>query len=135
MAEMQRLTRSDCFQLLAGNRFGRLAVNIGGTAPAIRPVNYVLDERSQSIVFRTDYGSKLFGLLTSGKAAFEIDGVDHASQTGWSVIVVGVTEEIVNPLEVRRLEHGGLEPWAPGPKPCWMRIRAQTVSGRRIVVG
>ncbi len=39
MAEMRRLERSECLKLLAGGGFGRLAVNAGGDAPAIRPVN------------------------------------------------------------------------------------------------
>jgi hypothetical protein len=47
-------------------------------------------------------------------------------------VVVGVAEEIANPVERRRLEQAGLDPWASGPRPHWMRIRATTVSGRRI---
>jgi hypothetical protein len=40
------------------------------------------------------------------------------------VVVVGMSEEITNPSEIRRVEKLGLEHWAPGPKPHWMRIRA-----------
>jgi uncharacterized protein len=133
MPELQHLDRSDCLSLLAENRFGRLAINIQGQAPAIRPVNYVFDERSQSIVFRTGGGSKLYALLTRRKAAFEIDGLDLRDRTGWSVIVTGMAEEIVSPVELRRLERLPLDTWAPGEKPRWIRIRAWTVSGRRIV--
>jgi hypothetical protein len=49
------------------------------------------------------------------------------------VIIQGVTEEITNSAELRRIEALGLEPWAPGHKGHWIRIRASTVSGRRIV--
>ena len=101
----------------------------------IRPVNYVFDESSQSVVFRTARGSKLHSLLRAAKAAFEIDGTDEDARCGWSVIVVGVTEEVTNPAETRRLAASGLEPWGPGVKAHWVRIRANTVSGRRIVVG
>ncbi len=132
---MCQLERAECLELLARTSFGRLAVSRGGNAPSIRPVNYVFDEASQSVVFSTAYGSKLHALLNSAKAAFEIDGVDPATHTGWSVIVVGVTEEISNPMERRRLEKLGLDSWAPGPKPHWVRIRAWTVSGRQIVSG
>lgn len=133
MVEFRHLNRSECLGLLAEHRFGRLAVNVQGQAPTIRPVNYVFDERSQSIVFRTGRGSKLFGLLTHRKASFEIDGLDVRDRTGWSVIVSGIAEEIVSPLELQRLEHLPLDPWAPGEKPRWIRIRAWTVSGRQIV--
>jgi hypothetical protein len=49
------------------------------------------------------------------------------------VIIRGVTEEVTNPSDVQRLNRLGLEPWAPGRKDHWVRIRAFTVSGRRIV--
>jgi nitroimidazol reductase NimA-like FMN-containing flavoprotein (pyridoxamine 5'-phosphate oxidase superfamily) len=102
--------------------------------PVIRPVNYVFDERSQSVAFRTADGSKFHAMLINGNAAFEIDGVDPGSRTGWSVILVGMTEEVTSPGELRRLNGLGLETWTPGRKAHWMRIRAWTVSGRRIVM-
>jgi hypothetical protein len=46
----------------------------------------------------------------------------------------GVTDEITNPNEVRRLDSLGLETWAPGRKAHWVHIRAWAVSGRRIVL-
>ena len=100
----------------------------------IRPVNYAFDARMRSVVFRTAAGSKFYALLKSAHAAFEIDETDEASRTGWSVIMHGVTDELTNPADVRRLEGLGLEPWASGPKAHWMHIRAWTVSGRRIAL-
>jgi nitroimidazol reductase NimA-like FMN-containing flavoprotein (pyridoxamine 5'-phosphate oxidase superfamily) len=131
---MVDIPRQECLRLLASHGFGRLAVSTGDGAPLIRPVNYVLDDRSQSVVFRTAHGSKFHALLQSASAAFEIDDIDEASRTAWSVILRGVTDEVVGPSEIRRLENLGLEPWAPGLKTHWMYIRAWTVSGRRIVV-
>lgn len=131
---MLELARPECLELLAQTSFGRLAVN-GSRGPVIRPVNYVFDESSQSVVFRTALGSKFHALLKAAKAAFEIDGTDQDGRTGWSVIVVGVTEEVTNPAETRRLNATGLEPWGPGTKAHWVRIRANTVSGRRIASG
>jgi nitroimidazol reductase NimA-like FMN-containing flavoprotein (pyridoxamine 5'-phosphate oxidase superfamily) len=131
---MLELSRAECLQLLAGERFGRLAVNVGPGAPVIRPVNYVFDERSQAVVFRTAPGSKFHALVRACQAAFEIDGIEPGSRTGWSVIVRGVTEEVSDPREIDHLDRLGLEPWAPGPKRHWMHIRAWTVSGRRIAL-
>jgi uncharacterized protein len=131
-SEMLVLPREECLRLLASHNFGRLAVAMD--TPVIRPVNYVFDERSQSVVFRTADGSKFHAMLVNGNAAFEIDGVDPGSRTGWSVIIVGMTEEITNATELRRLGRMGLETWAPGRKAHWMRIRAWTVTGRRIVL-
>jgi nitroimidazol reductase NimA-like FMN-containing flavoprotein (pyridoxamine 5'-phosphate oxidase superfamily) len=130
--ELHVLPREECVRLLVANDFGRLAVGID--PPVIRPVNYMFDERSQSVVFRTAHGSKFHALLMTGSAAFEIDGTDPGSRTGWSVIVAGVAEEITSPSELRRLDSLGLDPWVPGEKPRWMRVRAGTVSGRRIAL-
>jgi len=126
------LPREECLALLAANSFGRLAVAMD--SPVIRPVNYVFDEPSQSVVFRTADGSKFHAMLINGNAAFEIDGIDPASQTGWSVIINGMTEEITSPAELRRINRLGLQSWGPGRKTHWMRIRAWTVSGRRIAL-
>jgi nitroimidazol reductase NimA-like FMN-containing flavoprotein (pyridoxamine 5'-phosphate oxidase superfamily) len=131
MSKVMELDRDECLQLLASHRFGRLAVAMD--APVIRPVNYLFDERSQSVAFRTADGSKFQALLRSANAAFEIDGIDEGSRTGWSVIIAGVAEEVTNPTDVRRLDRSGLETWMPEGKARWMRIRAWTVSGRRIV--
>lgn len=126
------LTRDECLRLLAENTFGRLALNLRSEAPMIRPINYRFDERTQSIVFRTDFGSKLQAVILASHASFEIDGVDHERRTGWSVIVTGRVEKVANSLELERFAHLGVDPWAPGRKPYWARIRVWNVTGRRI---
>ena len=55
--------RSAC-ELLAANGVGRLAVN-GKEAPVIRPVNYLFDEPSQSVVFRTAPGIQVLRAAAS----------------------------------------------------------------------
>lgn len=132
-SKLLELSRVECLNLLRRTHFGRLGVSRGEGAPIIRPLNYVFDPRSQSVVFRTAQGSKLHGLLRAKEAAFEIDGIEPGGRTGWSVVVIGVADEVTNPSEIRRLEQLGVEVWAPGPRSHWVRIRARTVSGRRIV--
>jgi len=125
--------RDGCLRLLAAasGGVGRIAVTV---SPAmIRPVNFAFDEQTQSVVFRSALGSKLREGLSSGAAAFEIDGTDPVDQTGWSVIIVGEAEEVTDPAEIDRLEDLELESWAPGVKTHWVRIRATSASGRRIV--
>lgn len=131
--ELLELSREDCLRLLAEHSFGRLAVSVAQGVPVIRPVNYAFDAPTQSVVFRTGQGSKFHALVRAADAAFEIDGVDEDSHTGWSVIIHGVTAEVTSPSEIRRLDALGLETWAPGSSGHWMHIRARTVSGRRIV--
>ena len=132
---MLELARSECLGLLAATGIGRIAVSVTEwDHPVIRPVNYAFDESSQSVLIRSGSGSKLHALLRSAMAAFEIDGIDTARHVGWSVIIVGVVEEIVNAAEVRRIEGLGLDPWPPGRKGHWIRIRTNTISGRRIAL-
>jgi uncharacterized protein len=132
--QLEEIERGECVRLLGVARVGRLAVSPPDwdTPPVIRPVNYVFDQSSQSIVFRSARGSKFTALLLSGQAAFEIDAIDPAGETGWSVIVLGPVEEIRDRAEIRRLEQLDLRPWAPGDKPHVIRLRVNTISGRRI---
>jgi nitroimidazol reductase NimA-like FMN-containing flavoprotein (pyridoxamine 5'-phosphate oxidase superfamily) len=131
--EMLDLDRPECLRLLAATGVGRIAVSVPEwDHPVIRPVNYRFDTFSQSVLIRTAPGSKLHAILRSARAAFEIDGIDRAGRVGWSVIIVGVSEEITNPAELRRIKELGLDAWAPGDKDHWIRIRPNIVSGRRI---
>jgi uncharacterized protein len=132
---MLELDRPECLRLLAATGIGRIVISVTEwDIPVIRPVNYVFDESSQSVLIRSAPGSKLHALLRSAKAAFEIDGIDPAGRVGWSVIIHGVSDEITNPAELQRIAGLGLQPWAPGHKGHWIRIRSNTVSGRRIAV-
>jgi nitroimidazol reductase NimA-like FMN-containing flavoprotein (pyridoxamine 5'-phosphate oxidase superfamily) len=133
-AEIVELPRAECLQHLAASRFGRLAVVSAHGTPVIRPVNYVFDDASQSVVFRTGLGTKFHALLSAEKATFEIDGIDNETQTGWSVIISGVTEEITSRQEIDRLTAAGIDTWVPDQTLLWIRIRAYTVTGRRIVL-
>jgi len=122
-----------CMRMLAAASGGVGRIALGVSPATIRPVNYAFDDQTQCVVFRSALGSKLREGLSSGTAAFEIDGTDPVDQTGWSVIVVGEAEEVTDPAEIERLEDFELEPWAPGVKTHWVRIRATSASGRRIV--
>lgn len=129
------LTRAECLDLLAANRIGRVVVlTASAHVPVIRPVNYVFDVATQSVVFRSSRGTKFHVLVRSGRAWFEVDEFDQRLGTGWSVIIDGRSEEITPVSEQRRLAALGPEPWAPGERPHWISIRARTVSGRRIVL-
>ena len=71
------LTVGECLQMLEGHNFGRLAVIVYGK-PVVFPSDYALE--GDAVVFRTAAGTKLSGAAI-GHVAFEIDGVDEATQT------------------------------------------------------
>jgi uncharacterized protein len=126
---LEVLERHECLRLLAFQPVGRVAV-VMEPWPMIFPVNYALD--GDSIVFRTDEGSKLAGASSGFHMSFEIDGIDDAGRRGWSVVVNGVGREVVDATELTRLRGLELDPWAPGAKTHWIRIHPETVTGRRI---
>ena len=128
-APWQELTKSECFQLLAGQRLGRVAV-VDDQGPMIFPVNFVLDR--YMVVFRTDEGTKLSAATRGGRVAFEIDGADEAAHTGWSVVIRGEATEVTDPAELARLRKLRLSPWAPGAKSRYVRILPAKLTGRRI---
>jgi nitroimidazol reductase NimA-like FMN-containing flavoprotein (pyridoxamine 5'-phosphate oxidase superfamily) len=127
------LSRAQCLELLAATHLGRAVVTVGAEhRPVIRPVNYLFDQSSQAVTFRCAAGTKLHALLRSASACFEIDDHDAEARTGWSVVVYGVSEPVVRPTDILRLERSGLDSLAPGSQPEWIRIRATTVTGMRI---
>ncbi len=124
------LSLDECWALLAADEVGRLAI-IRGDTPVVTPINYVVDDGT--IVFRTDPGTK-FHQGPRSKVSFEIDGLDHVTQSGWSVIATGFLDEITEYDtavfdRVRRLE---IQPWAGGQKRHVMRLVPGSVSGRRV---
>jgi uncharacterized protein len=125
---LEELDRDECLRLIGRSPLGRLAVVVAGR-PLIFPVNFAVD--GNAVVLRTDHGTKLYG-ARNGHVAFECDGIDRQYHTGWSVLVHGVAEEVVNPLDVARLERLPLRTWLPGPKPVWLRLRTNSITGRRI---
>ncbi len=119
----------ECWQLLASVPVGRLGVVSDG-APEIYPVNHAVDD--WTIVFRTDPGSKVRGLLRSPAVCFEVDGIDPDHETGWSVLVKGRAANVVDPDELRHLQSLSLRYWSLGEKEQWVRINPVEVTGRRI---
>jgi uncharacterized protein len=130
---MEDLEENACLELLREHHFGRVAfVEQADGPPMIMPVNYLM--RGEAVVFRTDPNSRLGAALRTATAAFEIDGIDERERTGWSVVVFGRTEEVVDPDELSELRQTPLLPWAPGDRSQYVRITPQLVTGRCISV-
>jgi nitroimidazol reductase NimA-like FMN-containing flavoprotein (pyridoxamine 5'-phosphate oxidase superfamily) len=124
----EALDQRDCWDLLRHGAVGRLAVVVDGE-PDIFPVNYVVDHGT--IVFRTDAGRKLTA-AANRPVAFEVDGVDGASATAWSVVVHGFGTEIRELDDVIEAMELPLHPWQAGAKARFIRVKASSVTGRRI---
>ena len=132
---LEELGRDECWRLMATQQVGRLGVN-AEHYPLIFPVNYRI-VGSGVIVIRSGAGTKL---TAAGHAnvTFEVDEIDAHRQSGWSVLVRGLAEEVTDrhsPELVEQTMSSGVQPWAPGEHEHWVRIIPHTVTGRRIAQG
>jgi nitroimidazol reductase NimA-like FMN-containing flavoprotein (pyridoxamine 5'-phosphate oxidase superfamily) len=131
-AGLEVLPLDECLKLLASEPVGRVGFYADGELVML-PVNHILD--GQDIVFRAARGSKLSAAEGHSLVAFEADSYDGRSRSGWSVVVNGHAEVVYDDAEISRLDRVELHPWPPSDLPCWIRIRATAVSGRRIPRG
>jgi nitroimidazol reductase NimA-like FMN-containing flavoprotein (pyridoxamine 5'-phosphate oxidase superfamily) len=129
---LELLTSEQCHDLLARAGVGRVGVTIGAL-PAIFPVNYAL--LGEDIVFLTGEGTKLRAAVDSAVVAFQVDEFDLEAGWGWSVLAVGIADEITDPAELAAAHHLGLRPLAQGDRSHYVRIRPEFVSGRRLFPG
>ena len=128
---IEKLSRDECLNLLQFNGFvGRIGFVVEGR-PLILPVNYFADE--SSIVFVTPAGTKLEHLASGVPVVFEIDDSRPLFHAGWSVIVQGTAQEVVDHEQLEGLRRGPLHSWALTSAEHWIRVTIEDISGRRIL--
>jgi uncharacterized protein len=127
---IRELPVEECFDLLAISTIGRVAW-CGPDGPEVAPMTIGMHQGT--IVFRTVAYGALARAVRGATVAVEVDGIDHATRTGWSVVAVGPADTVAEPAELAGLwQHGGPEPWAPGVRTLFMRVVPRRVTGRRI---
>jgi nitroimidazol reductase NimA-like FMN-containing flavoprotein (pyridoxamine 5'-phosphate oxidase superfamily) len=132
--KLEEISVAECWQLVATQPVGRVAV-IVGHYPQVFPVNYAVE--GKTILYRTGTGAKLYSIHRSN-VTFEVDQIDVVQRTGWSVMVMGVAEELKaerNRSAISHADLGGARPWAPGTRDHFIRIVADQITGRRIHPG
>ena len=127
---LEVLSRDECLRLLGTAALGRVAVTTAAL-PTILPVNFRFDGRQ--ILIRTGRGTKLDAATRRAVVAFEVDHIEPATHTGWSVVVTGVADEITDPDELDDARDPPLARWAPGPDHRIVAISTDLISGRRIM--
>ena len=128
---LEVLSSDECYALLGQESVGRL-IYVDDLGPAAVPVNYAL--AGQGIVFRSEEGSKI-SALREHDVAFEVDHIDKASHSGWSVLVRGTSEEVDFehlPELLRRIDGDVPLPWKKGIHKIWVVITPKIITGRRL---
>lgn len=121
------LTPYDCWALLQDVKIGRLAWS-RPQGPAVVPVNLSLLDGS--LWLRTGQGSELVRDGLDRPVAIEVDKIDEATRSGWSVLVLG-TAELVTGEDVPEHLHV-LDVWPSGPLVAYVRVSPTQVTGRRL---
>ena len=128
---LEDLSWDECFTLLGQETVGRLVYEDDLGLAAV-PINYAV--AGHDIVFRSEEGSKVRG-LREHTVAFEVDHIDQASRSGWSVLVRGASKEIgfehLSDL-LRQFDGDVPTPWKSGIHKIWVVITPKTVAGRRL---
>jgi nitroimidazol reductase NimA-like FMN-containing flavoprotein (pyridoxamine 5'-phosphate oxidase superfamily) len=125
---LQPLTPGECLDLLGRGSLGRVAFT-ENALPAIRPVNYALV--GHQVVLRTDpdgLGKRLDGQVV----AFEVDEIDTADGTGWSVVLLGAARLLRAPGELMRQATVSLVTLAGDGHDARVVIVPGQITGRRI---
>ena len=126
MGRLVTIAEEECYRLLAGEVVGRIAFDTV-EGPAVVPVNYALVDGTLHVRTVPD------GYVARGRTvAFEVDSVDLARWTGWSVLVNG-------PARLRPAPPARTLPrarsWAGEEGRHLLVITCESVTGRRLCSG
>jgi nitroimidazol reductase NimA-like FMN-containing flavoprotein (pyridoxamine 5'-phosphate oxidase superfamily) len=125
---LAELTAYECWGLLDSEEIARVAWN-GGEGVAVVPVNYTVAEGA--FWFRTSPYSALGRECGGQRLAIEVDHIDPATRSGWSVVVSGVGE-LVDAATVPEML-ADLRVWPAGNRPQFVRVEPVAVTGRRLL--
>lgn len=124
------LPQAECLRRVAEVPVGRVGFRSGGDV-LILPVNHLVS--GTTIVFRTEWGSKVEALSDGTPVSFEADAFDARSRSGWSVLVKGTAEWVVDDAECEQLDRRAESSWLPeATEPVWIRIRPEEIAGREL---
>jgi uncharacterized protein len=128
-AEFIRLGRAESIRLLAGAPVGRVIFTVNAL-PAVRLMNFALADGL--IVLRTAADTAVARKVIDAIVAFEVDDLDAATSSGWSVVVTGRATRVTDPELIARYRKIPLTPWAPGERDQFVVITTEVVEGRRV---
>ena len=123
------LSWAQCMELVATRGVGRIAFT-DAALPQVLPVNFALD--GTSIVFRTASEGRLAATCRGTVVAFEVDFFNLDFHSGWSVLIIGGADAIVNEGDLLRARQLPFAPWPGGHRDHFVRIVPGIVTGRML---
>jgi nitroimidazol reductase NimA-like FMN-containing flavoprotein (pyridoxamine 5'-phosphate oxidase superfamily) len=132
---VEELTEAEALRLIERTEVGRIGFT-GRFGPTVMPVTFKVV--NGAVVFRTEEDGALAEDLRTGipgadyVVAFEVDEMDAATRTGWSVMVRGGVHYVDDEATRAELLQAGIEPWAGGEKGLFLKVTPSVVTGRCI---
>jgi nitroimidazol reductase NimA-like FMN-containing flavoprotein (pyridoxamine 5'-phosphate oxidase superfamily) len=123
---VEELTEEECWQRLATEQIGRVAIATGG-GPRIFPVNHLVHDHIVS--FRTGTGQKSDESWSHPEVAFEVDG--KRGKAFWSVVVEGTSTMLAEDDPTLPAAFRTLFTVDPSSKHIVISITAHHISGRQ----
>ena len=127
---LEVLDRDTCLELARTVDVGRVAWAEADAPVQVLPVNFAFD--GDDVIVRTGFGVLLEAVRAGHRLTFQVDSLEQALRGGWTVLITG-TAEVVEPGHQAERLGELVRPWAPGPRPVVVRLRADETSGRRLL--
>lgn len=117
-----------CRELLEGASVGRVGWS-AAHGPQIFPVSYAWCD--ELVMFRTSPFGVISELTRRTLAVFEVDDLDAAGHSGWTVLGRGYAQAVAAPASLRRLWAREVSaPWANGIRDVVIGIDVTQLTGR-----
>lgn len=130
--EVRTLDPASCRRLLATTDVARVVHVVDGH-PRISLVNVGLD--GEDLVVRSTPGSRLSTALATPLTTVlvEVDEVDPATRSGWSVVARGRMAPVLDQVTVARLDRSMPPSWILGDSGgTWLRLIVESLTGRAV---
>jgi len=132
--ELERLGETECLELLASGRLGRLFYT-SRYGPTALPVTYVIDQGSivlgtwDPVLFDEDLRTGIE--QAEYQVAVQADQIDLEAREGWFVLVRGAAHHLDTEAERAPFIDAGLEPWVEGVPAHFIRVNPTSIWGNR----
>ena len=130
---MEELDAGECWRLLGESAVGRLAW-CEADGPVLIPVNHAVADGV--LLLRTAPWTSLVTHVDDSPVAYEVDGSDPGTRTGWSVLVRGRAEVSYaadrHATDPQTPGLPGPDPWPDRSHAALVRIHPDEVTGRRL---
>jgi Pyridoxamine 5'-phosphate oxidase len=133
--ELERLGETECLELLATGRLGRLFYT-SRYGPTALPVAYVIDQGSivlgtwDPVLFDEDLRTGI--QQAEYQVAVQADQIDMEAREGWFVLARGAAHHLDTEAERLPFIDAGLEPWVEGIPAHFIRVNPVGIWGNRI---